>query len=122
MRDSADESGASTPVNRPLWLFMAAWPTMRPGRDAMRVARHFSAGVMDDRFVASPVGTTESDSIYQFVPTGLVLRALVHHGTEVPCYFHRVPPGRQLAKLQRADLQSVRVVRRGTPHQAGPDA
>src|ERR1019366_6082915 len=37
------------------------------------------------------------------VPTGLTLNLMHNPGTEVPGYFHFVPPGRKMAKRQRPE-------------------
>ncbi len=63
-------------------------------RDAMRIARHFSAGkrVGGNH---SPVGTAEAISV-SVVPMGLCkIRACP--GTEVPGYYHAAPAGARTA-------------------------
>jgi len=48
-------------------------------RDAMKVARHFSAGMMQGKSVMSPVGTTEMESfLCSVVPTGLIRMFAMH--------------------------------------------
>ncbi len=64
---------------------------VRPVRDAVRIARHFSAGGMISHKNMSPVGTIEIQT--SVVPTGLIPIVFVHPGTEVPGYSHHVPDG-----------------------------
>ncbi len=68
----------------------------RPGRDGVRMARHFSAGKYPQNNDLSPIGTAEffTDSV---VPAGTFccLISLIP-GTEVPGYSHCIPPGRAI--------------------------
>ena len=85
----------------------------RPVRDAMRIARHFAG--LSDNSAASPLGTPESSPDVghrrlskSVVPTGLILEILPHNpGTEVPGYFHGVPTGRKMVRLQTPAKRSL---------------
>ena len=73
---------------------------------------------LSDACAPSPVGTAESfpdvplvviwirrlTSVFtlSIVPMGLVLNVMHDPGTEVPGYFHFVPPGRKISKLHHS--------------------
>ena len=61
----------------------------------MTIARHFSAGNSTYEHQAVPEGRLKYP--YFSRPSGTLKTTASCPGTEVPGYYHRVPPGRRLA-------------------------
>ena len=63
-------------------------------RDAMKIARHFSAGDLGEQKTIVPEGRLNFMRFcISVVPPGLGITPIRNPGTEVPGYYHRIPPG-----------------------------
>ena len=63
-------------------------------RDAMKIARHFSAGDLGEQKTIVPEGRLNFMRFcISVVPPGLDITPIRNPGTEVPGYYHCIPPG-----------------------------